>query len=408
MSARLNTIDLFSGCGGFAEGFESQGGFRMLAAVEWEKAPRDTLAKRLKDRWGMVDAQSRVLRFDLQDADRLFGGWSNDEKYGSGPGLDALMKGWSLDVVIGGPPCQAYSIAGRVRDADGMRNDYRNYLFESYVNVIRRYKPKAFIFENVPGLLSARPDGELIVERIRSAFEEAGWVIPDNLRRAQIDMSEYGLPQKRRRIILLGLSREHFGERAPELLERFYEVLLPSFRKSDKVTVEDAIGDLPKLFPLGSDAHPGRSHASVESTRPCPSDHQPRYHNPRDVAVFRLLARDTLSGRNEFASPESLKRLYTRLTGRQSDFHKYHVLKSDEPSNLIPAHLNRDGLRHIHPDPLQARSITVREAARLQGFPDDFQFCGSRGDRYRMIGNAVPPSFSKIVAEALYRLLKDC
>lgn len=405
MKRKLNTIDLFAGCGGLAEGFESQGGYRMLGAVEWEKAPRDTLARRLEERWGMSDAQDRVLRFDMQESERLFSGWADDPKYGTGKGLDALIGKRALDVVIGGPPCQAYSIAGRIRDENGMRDDYRNYLFESYLNVIRRYRPKAFIFENVPGLLSAKPDGTPIVDRIRSAFEEAGWVIPDDLRLAQVDMSEYGLPQKRKRIILLGLSKDYFGENAVELLNRFYNELLPTYKRR-RMSVGEAIGDLPRLLPLRDSVDKKISHALAE-TRNCPSDHEPRFHNARDTAVFQMLAEDIRSGRNEFSSIESLKRLYTSLTGRQSNIHKYHVLKSDEPSNLIPAHLFKDGLRHIHPDPEQARSITIREAARLQGFPDDFQFCGSQGDKYKMIGNAVPPYFSKLVAEALHELLKD-
>lgn len=354
----------------------------------------------------MSDAQDRVLRFDMQESERLFSGWADDPKYGTGKGLDALIGKRALDVVIGGPPCQAYSIAGRIRDENGMRDDYRNYLFESYLNVIRRYRPKAFIFENVPGLLSAKPDGTPIVDRIRSAFEEAGWVIPDDLRLAQVDMSEYGLPQKRKRIILLGLSKDYFGENAVELLNRFYNELLPTYKRR-RMSVGEAIGDLPRLLPLRDSVDKKISHALAE-TRNCPSDHEPRFHNARDTAVFQMLAEDIRSGRNEFSSIESLKRLYTSLTGRQSNIHKYHVLKSDEPSNLIPAHLFKDGLRHIHPDPEQARSITIREAARLQGFPDDFQFCGSQGDKYKMIGNAVPPYFSKLVAEALHELLKDC
>ena len=405
MSRRLNTLDLFAGCGGLAEGFESEGSYRLLGAVEWEKAPRDTLARRLAERWDVADAEDRVLRFDMQDADRLFSGWTDDPKYGTGLGLDRLIGDHTLDVVIGGPPCQAYSVAGRIRDEKGMREDYRNYLFESYLNVIRRYKPKAFVFENVPGLLSAKPDGTPIVDRIRKAFEDAGWVIPADLRKAQVDMADYGLPQKRKRIILLGLSKEQFGERASEMIRRFYEELLPASKARPK-TVQEAIGDLPKLLPLGADAASKRSHGRSSSEN-CPSDHLPRFHNERDIAVFNMLADDIVSGRNEYASSESLKRLYTKLTGRESNIHKYHVLRADQPSNLIPAHLFKDGLRHIHPDPLQARTITVREAARLQGFPDDFEFCGSQGDKYKMIGNAVPPYFSNIVAKALHKLLMN-
>ena len=118
-----------------------------------------------------------------------------------------------------------------------------------------------------------------------------------------------------------------------------------------------------------------------------------------------MLAQDIISGENKYTSIDALKRLYTEATGHVSNVHKYHVIRWDEPSNLIPAHLFKDGLRHIHPDPEQARSITVREAARLQGFPDNYEFMGTQADAYKMIGNAVPPIFSKVLAIAIYHLL---
>ena len=136
-----------------------------------------------------------------------------------------------------------------------------------------------------------------------------------------------------------------------------------------------------------------------------PKNHQSRWHSKRDQEIFALLAKDIESGTNRFVSTSALKELYTEMTGHTSNVHKYYVLRWDEPSNLIPAHLYKDGLRHIHPDSKQARSITVREAARLQGFPDDYEFIGTQADAYKMIGNAVPPIFSKILAMAVYDLL---
>lgn len=123
------------------------------------------------------------------------------------------------------------------------------------------------------------------------------------------------------------------------------------------------------------------------------------------MEIFRLLAHDIESGRNEYVSTEALKKLYTEKTGKTSNIHKYYVIRWDEQSNLIPAHLFKDGLRHIHPDPKQSRTITVREAARLQTFDDDYDFIGSNMETYKMIGNAVPPRFAKCLAEAVYELL---
>ena len=146
------------------------------------------------------------------------------------------------------------------------------------------------------------------------------------------------------------------------------------------------------------------SHAPICSEKVM--NHVPRFHSARDISVFRMLEEDIRSGRKEYVSIEKLKELYTKVTGKKSNIHKYYVLRNDEPSNTIPAHLYKDGMRHIHPDPEQARSITVREAARLQTFPDDFEFLGANMAQYKMIGNAVPVDFAKIVAEALYKLIE--
>ena len=174
MSKKIKSIDLFAGCGGLMDGFEQSGYYETVAAVEWEKAPCRNLQNRLKEKWKYKDAERRVLRFDIQRTDELFNGWQDDPDYGSSVGLDKLIEEVDgIDVIIGGPPCQAYSIAGRVRDENGMRDDYRNFLFESYIKVLNQYKPKAFIFENVPGILSAKPGDRYIIDVIRESFDKA-------------------------------------------------------------------------------------------------------------------------------------------------------------------------------------------------------------------------------------------
>lgn len=401
----INTIDLFAGCGGLMDGFEQSGKFRTLACVEWESAPCENLKKRLRDKWGYNNSEEMVLRFDIQRTAELFCGWQ-DEVYGESAGLDNLVnKGGKVDLIIGGPPCQAYSIAGRIRDENGMRDDYRNYLFESYVKVVKQYRPKAFVFENVPGILSAKPGGVPIIDVICKTFDDAGYIVLSNLKKALLDFSEFGIPQRRDRIIILGLSKEVYGEKASGLLEKFYNELLPKYKCKKKRTVRDAIGDLPKLYPLMFETKIQGRKTSHTYPQPYVENHIPRWHSTRDISIFRKLEKDIEDGCNQFISIEALKKLYEEETGHTSTVHKYYVLRWNEPSNLIPAHLYKDGLRHIHPDSDQARTITVREAARLQTFPDDYVFIGSQMDQYKMIGNAVPPTMSKIIAEVIYELL---
>lgn len=406
---KIKSIDLFAGCGGLMDGFEQSGKYETLAAVEWEIGPCRNLRNRLKDKWKYKNADDMVLQFDIQRTDDLFAGWTDDEEYGSSAGLDKLVyAGGGLDVIIGGPPCQAYSIAGRIRDEWGMKNDYRNYLFESYLNVVEKYKPKLFVFENVPGILSAQPGDRQIIEIIQESFSEAGYYVLPELRNAVIDFTEYGVPQNRKRIIIIGFSKEYFGEeKCKEMAERFYTEYLPKYKTTKKMTVFLAIGDLPKLYPLGHDEKYEGKRISHSLPVPYVANHVARWQSERDIGIFKLLTEDIESGRKEYTSIKALKALYTERTGKTSNVHKYHVIKWDEPSNLIPAHLYKDGLRHIHPDSAQCRSITVREAARLQTFDDDYIFDGSNVETYKMIGNAVPPKFARKLADAVADILRD-
>lgn len=405
---KIKSIDLFAGCGGLMDGFEQSGHYDTVAAVEWEKAPCRNLEKRLREKWKYKDADQRVLRFDIQRTDELFSGWNDDNDYGTSVGLDKLIEEANgIDVIIGGPPCQAYSIAGRVRDENGMRDDYRNYLFESYIKVLERYKPKAFIFENVPGILSAKPGDRNIIEIIQESFAEAGYCLLENLSEAIIDFTEYGVPQNRKRIIIFGVKKGYFGEKAEAIVKQFYAEALPKYKSKKKKTVLEAIGDLPKLYPVEEDIKVNGTRTRHSLPNPNVPNHIARWQSDRDEGIFKLLTEDIETGRCEYTSIKALKQLYTDMTGKSSNVHKYHVIRWDEPSNLIPAHLYKDGLRHIHPDSSQQRTLTVREAARLQTFPDDYIFDGSNMELYKMIGNAVPPQFAKCCANAVYDIIQQ-
>lgn len=397
----LNSIELFAGAGGLLEGFEQTQKYNLMAAVEWLKPQCRTLQHRLSTKYNLDDAQERVLNFDIQRTDELIHGWKDDKEFDSNEGLDSLVNEKEVDVISGGPPCQAYSLAGRIRDKDGMKNDYRNFLFESYIKIVEHFKPKLIVFENVEGMLSAAPDGEPIVDKIRRGFDEIGYEIVDDLRKyALLNLADFGVPQIRKRVIIVGIRRDEEKD-YQKILHHFYNDILSSYREGVR-TVRDAIGDLPPIFPL---EEPIKKIAYTNDTGI--NGHKSRFHSKRDQEIFYLLANDIETGENKYKSTETLKQLYYEKTGKKSSVHKYHVLTWNKPSTTIPAHLKKDGLRHIHPDPMQKRSITVREAARIQTFPDDFEFNESAGASYEMIGNAVPPYFAKKLGDAVFELYNE-
>lgn len=401
-------VDLFSGAGGLLEGFMQSGLYTPQASVEWEKVPIDTLRNRLKKKWNVDDAEESAIWFDMQRIDELFTGF-DDEKYGKSNGLDYYI-GNKTDVIIGGPPCQAYSQAGRTKDEHGMKHDYRNYLFEYYLKAVERYQPELFIFENVPGMLSAMPDGTPIVDLMKADVQRIGYEIVEDIRNhALIDISNYGVPQNRKRVILVGLKKNgNTYEECQNMLKEFYDIILPKYKSERKISVQEAIGDLPKAYPLKTSINlKGVGKQSYTLPKCDPSwGHVVRFQNERDIKIFGLLTEDIASGKNELQDSDKLNEIYNQATGGNSKVHKYHVLRKEQPSTTITAHLHKDGLRFIHYDPEQKRTITVREAARLQSFPDDFEFLSTRGNQYKMIGNAVPPEFARRLSQAVSEFLK--
>lgn len=405
MNKKYKLLDLFAGCGGLKDGFLQTGKYSSVGSVEWEEKPVETLRNRLKKKYGYANVDEIVLHFDIQREEELFLGWENDPKYGTSKGLDYLVEeAGGIDLIIGGPPCQAYSIAGRVRDENGMKADYRNYLFEHYLSVVDRYRPKIFVFENVPGILSAKPGEEFVIDMITKSFKEHGYIVSKNLENiGTVNAADYGVPQNRNRVFILGVTEELLKGQDEGIIDSFYTDILPRYRSDEIVTVEMAIGDLAPVIPIWDEESRGKRRSyNYEETI---NWHKPRYHNLRDMGIFEMLAKDIETGENKYVEAEAIAKLYEEKIGSKSPIHRYHVLRRNLPSTTIIAHLYKDGNRFIHYDSKQARTITPREAARLQSFNDDFEFIGSQGHVYKMIGNAVPPKLANAIGRATYDFL---
>lgn len=405
--SKLTFIDLFAGCGGLSEGFLQTNEFDAIAHVEWETPMVNTLRKRLITKWNHTEeeAERSVIHFDIQKTDELINGnWTKDtlNKYSKTnnnfvikKGLKGLVGKRKVNLIIGGPPCQAYSLAGRAQDKNSMKDDYRNYLFESFVKVVNEFEPNIFVFENVQGLLSACPGGIKVTERIFKAFDEIGYEIksPEKLKTALYSAADFGVPQKRNRIIIIGVKKDSSFK-----LEEIYEYINNNKIKGNYKTVKDTISHLPKLNPInGLLKENGKniSHNQLEGKKI--KFHEPRFHNERDRNIFVRWLENEMNNK----SMHEKINFYNVLMNKNSNHAKYRNLEWDKPSPTIVAHLYKDGLMFIHPDVEQARSITIKEASLLQSFPDDYEFCGSNGDCFKMIGNAVPPLMAKKIAVAI-------
>ncbi len=402
-------IDLFAGCGGLSEGFLQTGRFEALAHVEWEKPMVDTLRNRLTTRWKVseTEAQKRVILFDIQKSEELISGsWSNDSiiQYGlynsdvvKTKGLRGVVGRKHVDMIIGGPPCQAYSIHGRATDKHSMRDDYRNYLFESFCKVVEAFRPELFVFENVGGLLSAKPGGIPVRNRIYNAFTEIGYIIrtPEEMPKALYNAVNFCVPQNRPRVIIIGIRRD-----TDYSLDELYSSVEKEQDVNMHLTVRNAIGELPPLYPLPKPIKEGRIvHSHQLNPNPEITQHEARNHGERERLIFKEWVENNMN----HISHQAMIDYYFEKTGHKTLYQKYKSLEWDKPSHTVVAHLSKDGYMFIHPDSKQQRSITVREAACLMSFPMDYQFLGSTPYNYKMIGNAVPVNFAKAIATGLVK-----
>jgi DNA (cytosine-5)-methyltransferase 1 len=414
---KLTFIDLFSGCGGLSEGFLMSGKYEAVAHVEWEIPMVRTLRSRLEKKWKHSKKESfkRVVHFDIQKTDELINGnWKKQtfDSFGStnhkdliNDGLRGIVDKRKIDIVIGGPPCQAYSLAGRAQDKNSMKDDYRNYLFESFMKVVVEFQPSVFLFENVPGILSASPGGEKVTKRIFEYFNDHGYDIkkPEELRNVVLSASDFGVPQKRERVIIVGVKK---GLKTDNInLENIYTAINSQKIKVYK-TLRQTIGHLPKFKPtkeIIKIKNRKFSHIPIDKGDIIEENHKPRFHNERDIKLFKEWI---TKGMNKRPANEQIS-FYNSLLGKSSKHGKYRNLEWDKPSQTILAHLQKDGLIFIHPDAEQARTITVKEAALIQSFPDDFEFAENMGYNYKMIGNAVPPLMAKKIAIAIAEVFSD-
>ncbi|WP_270748759.1 DNA cytosine methyltransferase [Streptococcus halitosis] len=407
----INIIDLFSGAGGLTEGFRNQQ-YKILGHVEKEKAACETLKLRevyyylkKKNKLGLYndflnsktsiedllkhvpqEKLNKILNFEI----------SQENIHSIFSFFDDL--GENVDGIIGGPPCQAYSTIGRARNASKKSSDERIYLYKFYIHFLNKYQPKFFIFENVKGLLSFRDaDDEFLLPRMKKEFEEAGYSLGYEV----LNTKNYGVPQSRERLIIFGVMN-----RKKELIQEFFKNLKKY--EENEVDVKTAFQGLPSLKAGEvNNSYTNLSNDYVEqnflqdSKTPL-TQNIARPNNSNDLAIYKIVAEAKKNGKNIKYSELDSKLKTHKHTDKFLD--RFKALSWNSPSHTVVAHISKDGHHYIHPDTKQNRSITVREAARLQGFPDNYYFLDSRTSAFTQIGNAVPPIFSKKMADAILTL----
>lgn len=357
MKRTLTCLDLFCGCGGLSRGF-MDAGYKCLLGVDFDAAALRTF----KANHGGAEA----MKLDLFNHDNI----KVITDY-----LDQAHE--SVDVLIGGPPCQGFSVAGPRN-----RNDKRNFLYEAMVKLTDRVKPRAVLLENVPGLIQVN-DG-IGAKRIVSDFAEIGYEMQPKL----LFAPEFGIPQIRRRVFFVGLRKGEKGQ---------FEFPAPKFEKKDFVTCEDAIGDLPGLDGIVGEEiqdYPTPPQTEFQALMRKGSErifnHEGTVHEPKTVKWISMVP----EGKNYKSLPPEISKRF-----------KYHEALTRYHSKKPSLTINTGHRSHFHYK--WNRIPTVRESARLQTFPDNFIFYGTKGQQYRQVGNAVPPMLGQVVAEQIVKCLKD-
>ena len=415
MENKLNYLDLFSGAGGLSEGF-IRAGFNPIAHVDIDTAACFTLRTRMAYHW--LNKNEGLNRY----TDYLNGIISREDFYNLVPTnvtdsiinaeigkktlsgifdrVDQLLGSRKLDLIVGGPPCQAYSVVGRSRSPYRMIGDKRNYLYVFYSEFLKKYKPLYFVFENVTGLLSAKDEkGKSYLNLMQSLFKKHCYTTEIQTLLA----SKYGVPQNRKRVILVGKQGNATGF-YPYPEEYISEPTVRSFFSGLPFLLagEGKIG----LTPIANyDKLLLRQTGICNDKRLSVTYHQARPHNQQDLEIYRIAV--------ELWNKDKIRLNYNKLPSKlQTHRHKnsfsdrFRVVDRNSPSHTVVAHIAKDGHYYIHPDIEQNRSITPREAARLQTFPDNYYFESVKGSpcrtpAFHQIGNAVPVLLAEKIAKKL-------
>jgi len=412
---RYNFIDLFAGAGGLSEGF-LQAGFNPVAHVEMNEFAAKTLETRsayyyLKstDNLGiykkymsgkitreefMKQIPASIIKTIINET------MSNDTLPILFKKIDGIMKIrgiTQIDVIIGGPPCQAYSLVGRAQSKHmevPMSEDPRNYLYKLYARFLKRYQPRMFVFENVTGIESA--NGGTTWKNIKKYLRRVGYEIECR----ELNASAFGVLQNRRRMIIIGWLKQS-------------RLKYPDFIQIEPdAVVNDLFTDLPKLHPGESVDKYTRVKPSSYVIKTCirTSEDVLTLHNcrpniDRDIKIYRR-AIELWNNDHQRLKYNDLPEELKTHKNRHSFTDRFKVVEGDEQCcHTILAHLSKDGHYFIHPDIEQNRSITVREAARIQSFPDSYFFEGPRTSQFVQIGNAVPPMMAKGIAMGIFEQL---
>jgi len=410
----MNFIDLFAGAGGLSEGFLKEG-FNCVGHIEMMAEACETLETReafyyLKSKGrlgfynqyisGGIDRKAflkaipgSILKKVICEA------MSSDNLESLFETIDKNRRQKPIDVIIGGPPCQAYSLIGRART--DMTNDPRNHLYLLYLHFLKNYMPKVFVFENVRGILSAGY-GEYYSD-LKKQCSDIGYHVDDRLVKAE----EYGVLQHRRREIILGVRNDIYesGDHFPFPVGRDKEF--------KDFIVNDLFSDLPPLSPGETRnvyASGPNDYLKLSGIREEGDDiltwHTTRPINEHDRAIYRFVIKYNLAyGRNPKYTEIPLD--LQSHKNKKSFLDRFKMVPPNaHTSQTMVAHIAKDGHYFIHPDEKQARSLSVREAARIQSFPDNYFFEGSRTSAFMQIGNAVPPLLSLAIAKSIKDFLE--